>query len=130
VNINLKKKPDWFSDRTPYVGAVPILEHEDGRIVYESLIICEYLDTIYPEHRLTPNDPFVKAEHQFLIEMNSRLTDAFYKILRTKTGANDLDDAFDFFEKKLSHTFFGGKYIFNSLGFMNTISNLNIQILR
>jgi glutathione S-transferase len=110
VNVDLQKKPDWFTERTPYVGAVPVLEHGDGRIVYESLIICEYLDTVYPEHRLTPADPFVKAQHQYLIQMNSDITSAFYKLLRTKNAdaCKDLDNALSFFENNLKSVFFGG----------------------
>ena len=107
--MNLVKKPDWFSQRTPS-GVVPVLEHGDGRIVYESLIISEYLDALYPENRLTPTDPFVKSQHQFLIEMNSRITDAFYSILRKREGGSDMDKALEFFENRLDNSFFGGRY--------------------
>lgn len=39
---------------------MPTLE-DDGKVVYESLIVCDYLDDIYPHPRLTPVDPFQKA---------------------------------------------------------------------
>lgn len=45
ININLKEKPEWFLERNPK-GAVPVLE-KDGKIIYESVIVCEYLDDIY-----------------------------------------------------------------------------------
>lgn len=41
-------------------GAVPALDH-DGRIVIESTLICEYLDDCFPERRLVPEDPWLKA---------------------------------------------------------------------
>ena len=42
VNINMKKRPEWYSDISP-AGLVPALQHDDGRVVLESTIICEYL---------------------------------------------------------------------------------------
>jgi len=42
VNINLKRKPEWYQDVCPS-GHVPCIQHDDGRAVYESFIICEYI---------------------------------------------------------------------------------------
>jgi len=39
---------------------VPALDH-DGRIVIESSLICEYLDDSFPNPRLIPADPFLRA---------------------------------------------------------------------
>ena len=41
-------------------GVVPALDH-DGRIVIESTLICEYLDECFPQPRLVPEDPFLRA---------------------------------------------------------------------
>ena len=41
-------------------GVVPALDH-DGRIVIESTLICEYLDDCFPQPRLVPQDPFLRA---------------------------------------------------------------------
>ena len=109
VNINLKKRPEWFyPERTP-VGLVPVLEHDDGRILYESLIICDYLDEVYPEHRLTPSDPFLKAKHRNLIETFSKVTTAVYKLMRKEVGAYDeMNSTLEYFERNLNGNFFGG----------------------
>lgn len=66
ININLKEKPEWFLERNPK-GAVPVLE-KDGKIIYESVIVCEYLDDIYPQNRLTPPDPYRKARDAILLD--------------------------------------------------------------
>ena len=42
-------------------GVVPTLVDE-GRIIVESTLICEYLDEAYPEPRLMPADPWLKAQ--------------------------------------------------------------------
>ena len=66
VNVNLKYKPKWIRERYP-AGLVPILE-KDGRVVYESSVCNDYLDEMYPEPKLTPSDPYEKAEDKMLSE--------------------------------------------------------------
>jgi glutathione S-transferase len=39
-------------------GMVPVLVH-DGRPVIESTLICEYLETLFPEPALYPRDPYL-----------------------------------------------------------------------
>jgi glutathione S-transferase len=39
-------------------GVVPALQLDDGRSLYESSTICEYLDDIRPEPPLRPSDPY------------------------------------------------------------------------
>ena len=41
----------------------------NGSIVFESLPICEYLDEIYPEPRLLPQDPYKKAQVRAFCEI-------------------------------------------------------------
>lgn len=41
-------------------GVVPALDH-DGRVVIESTLICEYLDDCFPQPRLVPQDPWLRA---------------------------------------------------------------------
>lgn len=41
-------------------GVVPTLV-QDGRVITESTVICEYLEDVFPEPRLRPQDPFGAA---------------------------------------------------------------------
>lgn len=43
------------------MGVVPTILH-DGRALHESSTICEYLDAVFPEPRLTPDDPYDIAQ--------------------------------------------------------------------
>ncbi|KAG9461921.1 hypothetical protein GDO78_015395, partial [Eleutherodactylus coqui] len=67
VNINLKNKPDWLFEKHP-LGLVPSLETPDGKIIYDSPIVCDYLDEAYPGNKLTPEDPYEKAQQKMLLE--------------------------------------------------------------
>lgn len=51
---------DWYLKLNPN-GVVPTLDH-DGAIVIDSSVIIEYLDEVFPEHSLTPEDPVERAK--------------------------------------------------------------------
>ena len=52
---------DWFKAINPR-GQVPALA-DDGRIVTESTVICEYLEDAHPtEVKLRPDDPYERAQ--------------------------------------------------------------------
>ena len=109
VNINLTNKPDWYLKLNPS-GQVPLLQHDDGRVLNESLIIAEYLDNLYTENRLQPTDPYTNAKHKLLVESFSKVITNFYKLLRNtdESGGKDMGEALDLFEGKLETDYFGG----------------------
>jgi glutathione S-transferase len=72
VYINLKEKPEWIFEKNPG-GKVPTLELRNGKILYESLVVADYLDEVYPGPTLTPADPFQKASDRILIENFSKV---------------------------------------------------------
>ncbi|MBT5456568.1 MAG: glutathione S-transferase family protein, partial [Rhodospirillaceae bacterium] len=45
-------------------GVVPTLVH-DGRAVTESTLICEYIDSVFPDPPLAPSDPLLRSRMQF-----------------------------------------------------------------
>ena len=59
--INLRDKPEWFLELSPH-GKVPMLQ-VDGRPLFESNAIAEYLDEEIPP-RLHPEDAFLRARHR------------------------------------------------------------------
>ncbi|XP_075114596.1 glutathione S-transferase omega-1-like [Leptodactylus fuscus] len=80
VNINLKSKPDWFFEKNPF-GLVPSLETSDGKIIFESPIVCDYLDEAFPGKKLTPSDPYEKAQQKMLLEHFSKYTSKALSII-------------------------------------------------
>ena len=73
IDIDLANKPDWFVALSP-LGKTPVLQ-VDGEIVFESAVICEYLeDTVGPA--LHPADPLERARHRAWIEFASATLNA------------------------------------------------------
>jgi glutathione S-transferase len=58
------------------IGRVPALVLDDGRVLPESEVICEYLEEAFPEPPLFPSDPWQRAQVRLL----SRLSD-FYVVM-------------------------------------------------
>ena len=62
VTVSLAKKdqkrPEHLG-RNPY-GKIPVID-DDGKILFESCIINEYLDEKYPNPPLMPKDPFLRG---------------------------------------------------------------------
>jgi glutathione S-transferase len=83
TEIDLQNKPADFTQISRY-GKVPAIKHGDVEI-YESAIINEYLEEVFPEPSLLPHSPGAKAIARIWIDYaNTRLVPAFNKFLRSK----------------------------------------------
>ena len=69
VTVSLAKKdqkrPEHLG-RNPY-GKIPVID-DDGKILFESCIINEYLDEKYPNPPLMPKDPFLRGRGRILVD--------------------------------------------------------------
>ena len=77
--IDLENPPDWFAEISPF-GKVPLLRI-DGTVLFESAIINEYLDEVYPP-ALHPANPLERARHRGWIEFGSSLLFDQVKMLK------------------------------------------------
>ena len=68
--IELAAKPDWFTALSP-LGKVPLLLVEEATALFESAVICEFLEETAPGVRLHPDDPVERARHRAWIEFAS-----------------------------------------------------------
>lgn len=105
TEIDLQNKPEWFSQISRY-GKVPAIKHGEAEI-YESSIINEYLNDVFPEPPLLPTDPGKRAIARIWIDYaNTRFTSAFGKLLRGKDeveqqqGRQELTEALLYIESE------------------------------
>jgi len=103
--VDLRNKPKWFEEVSPY-SKVPVLRDGDVR-VYESTIINEYLEEVFPQPHLMPTDPGARANARIWIDFdNVKFIPTFYRILLAQDGprrrelAETLVDHMTFLEKE------------------------------
>lgn len=70
TDIDLSNKPDWFTAISP-LGKTPVLRVDGKHIIFESAVICEYLDETQGETKLHPSNPLERASHRSWIEFAS-----------------------------------------------------------
>ena len=98
IEIDFKNKPKRFLEVSAY-GKVPAIVH-NGAEVYESAIINEYLEEVFPDPALMPKDPATRAQLRIWIDYcDDHYLDDFYGALRNQD--RELDDALK--EKVLAH---------------------------
>jgi glutathione S-transferase len=66
VLANKDQKRPEFLKLNPY-GKVPVID-DDGKILFESCIINEYLDEKYPDPPLMPKDPYLRGRGRVLVD--------------------------------------------------------------
>ncbi|MGY3527793.1 glutathione S-transferase family protein [Bradyrhizobium sp. USDA 4452] len=76
IDIDLADKPDWFLKISP-LGKVPVLvvTGDDGREValFESNVICEYIEETQAGAKLHPEHALTRAEHRAWMEFGSAI---------------------------------------------------------
>ncbi|GAA5940403.1 glutathione S-transferase family protein [Sporobolomyces koalae] len=81
--INPYKKEEHFLAINPK-GLVPALEH-DGKALYESLVLLEYLEDAYSENRLRSADAIENGRVRLAAsQVSNVLVPAFYKLLQAQ----------------------------------------------
>lgn len=86
VAIDLRDKPDWFYKVLPS-GKVPLLEHEGYRL-WESAVVCEYLEDVFAQPALLPSDPGKRAQARIWVAWTGDvLVSLFYRLLKEQDGS-------------------------------------------
>ncbi|KAJ7072667.1 glutathione-S-transferase [Mycena amicta] len=83
--VNPYKKEKAFLAINPK-GLIPALEYH-GKALYESLIICEFLEDAYPEYKhILPGDAFTKAYARIWIDyITKNVVPAFSRLVQAQT---------------------------------------------
>ena len=89
VDIDLANKPAWFLKISP-LGKVPVLTvaSDEGDIaLFESNVICEYIEESQGGARLHPQDPLQRAQHRAWMEFGSAILADLWGLETTNDAA-------------------------------------------
>ena len=89
VDIDLANKPDWFLKLSP-LGKVPVLvvRSEAGEVaLFESNVICEYIEDTQGGAKLHPQDPLQRAQHRAWMEFGSTILGELWGLETTGDAA-------------------------------------------
>lgn len=87
VNVDLSTKPDWFLALSP-TGKVPVLKvsqpNGEKAILFESVVICEYLNETQGGAAMYPDDALLRARHRAWIEFAAQTFTEGWQFLHAK----------------------------------------------
>ncbi|MFO6425043.1 glutathione S-transferase family protein [Motilimonas sp. KMU-193] len=86
TDIDLSNKPVWFKQKSP-MGRVPVLLVDENRSLFESAVICEYLDEVTPSS-LHPTNSLDKAYHRAWIEFGSNILQDIASLYNAKDNVS------------------------------------------
>jgi len=86
TDIDLYNTPEWFKRISP-MGKVPVLQINESRALFESAVICEYLNDITPGS-LHPIDFLEKAYHRAWMEFGSGILDSIGALYTAENKAS------------------------------------------
>ena len=89
IDIDLANKPDWFLKLSP-LGKVPVLvvTSEKGEVaLFESNVICEYIEETQGGVKLHPADALKRAEHRAWMEFGSAVLGDLWGLETTTDAA-------------------------------------------
>ena len=89
IDIDLANKPDWFLKLSP-LGKVSVLvvrSAESEVALFESNVICEYIEETQAGARLHPADPLTRAQHRAWMEFGSAILGDLWGLETTQDAA-------------------------------------------
>ncbi|HZC96847.1 MAG TPA: glutathione S-transferase family protein [Bradyrhizobium sp.] len=89
IDIDLASKPDWFLKLSP-LGKVPVLTVGTGDsevALFESNVICEYIEDTQGGAKLHPQDPLQRAQHRAWMEFGSTILSELWGLETTGDSA-------------------------------------------
>jgi glutathione S-transferase len=117
IEIDLKNKPASFGRITPF-GRVPVLLHGEVKL-WESAVINEYLDEVFPDPPLMPASPADRALARVWVKFaDERLYAATHRLIftreeeaRRKLAAEMLDSVWFLENEVMAKRSRGGPYV-------------------
>ncbi|WP_085905362.1 glutathione S-transferase family protein [Kiloniella majae] len=100
TDIELENKPDWLEQLSP-INKVPLLLINKDQYLFESDVICEYLNEI-SSISLHPKDPIQKAQHRAWIAFGSGILQLFANLIYNDKSEASYQKTLQDIKQKLS----------------------------
>jgi glutathione S-transferase len=134
VTLDLNKmehtRPE-FLKLNPY-GKVPVID-DDGKVLFESCIINEYLDEKYPNPPFMPKDPYLRGRVRILTDYGINHLQEAYTPLRLEMLKKDAERDRKVIEASLKTIFGDLRYLENEIGdkpyLLGDISLVDVNIV-
>ncbi|OQV23213.1 putative Glutathione S-transferase omega-2 [Hypsibius exemplaris] len=114
INIDVTKKPQWFLNRNP-LGKIPTLQEPDGTLIYESLLVAEYLDEKFSSGgKLLPANLTARVQQKMLLEVVNEKFIRKYRPDRCKSDEKNRNESVEGLmevETMLRSDFFSGENV-------------------
>ncbi len=93
TEVDLPWNPGAVAPGLNPLGKVPILVLDDGRVVHDSRVIVEYLETLGRPPRLIPGEPSLRLAHKQIEATADGVCDAVVLIVLERSRATGLQSA-------------------------------------
>jgi len=117
VEENLGNKSEELIKYNPVYKKVPVFVHND-KPISESLVILEYIDEIWKQNPILPNDPYQRSLARFWSKfIDDKIVGASFKSVFTidenerEKHIEEATEALHILENELKGKFFGGEEI-------------------
>jgi glutathione S-transferase len=97
------------------LGKIPVLVLDDGRVVHDSKVIVEYLETLEQPPRLIPTDPLLRVAHKQIEATADGICDAVVLLVLERARAPGLQST-DWIARQLGKVKAGTKALAGELG--------------
>jgi glutathione S-transferase len=97
------------------LGKIPILVLDNGRVVHDSKVIVEYLETLERSPRLIPSDPLLRLAHKQIEATADGVCDAVVLIVLERSRIPSLQSA-DWVARQLRKVEAGTRAVAEELG--------------
>jgi glutathione S-transferase len=86
TTVNTRADPEKITPHNP-LGKIPVLITDSGAAVYDSVVICEYLDSEFGKHRLLPARGAQRWEIATMVALADGLLDAALLVRQERARA-------------------------------------------
>jgi glutathione S-transferase len=115
TEIDVPWNPGAAASKLNPLGKIPILVLDDGRVIHDSKVIVEYLETLGRPPQLLPSDPALRLAHKQIEATADGVCEAVVLIVLERSRAPALQSS-DWIARQLRKVAAGTNALANELG--------------